>query len=102
MHAPLAECLRATDFILKCNSLGWMDGWMDVAGNTNVKKVGGRAGEMVRALASQQCGLGSIPRLGVICRLSLLVLNSAPRDFFRVHFLDRKPTFDCVYWLISV
>ena len=35
---------------------------------------------MVRALASHQCGLGSIPGLGVICELSLLlVLVFAPR-----------------------
>ena len=38
---------------------------------------------MVRAIASHQCSSGSIPRprLGVICRLSLLVLYSVPRDF---------------------
>ena len=36
---------------------------------------------MVRALASHQCGPGSIPRLGIICGLSLLVLYSAPRGF---------------------
>ena len=36
----------------------------------------------VRALASHQCGSGSIPRLGVICGLNLLVLYSAPRGFF--------------------
>ena len=35
----------------------------------------------VRALASHHCGPGSIPRLGVICGLSLLVLFSAPRGF---------------------
>ena len=34
---------------------------------------------MVRVLACHQCGLGSIPILGVICELSLLVLYSAPR-----------------------
>ena len=32
-----------------------------------------------QALASRHCGAGSIPRLGVICGLSLLVLFSAPR-----------------------
>ena len=37
---------------------------------------GCRDGAVVRALASHQCGLGSIPRLGVICGLSLLVLYS--------------------------
>ena len=38
-------------------------------------------GAVVRALASHQCGPGSIPRLGVICGWSLLVLYSAPRGF---------------------
>ena len=42
---------------------------------------GCRVGAVVRALASHQCGAGSIPRLGVICGLSLLVLYSAPRGF---------------------
>ena len=37
-----------------------------------------------RALASHECGPGSIPRLGVICGLSLLVLYSAPRGFLQV------------------
>ena len=37
---------------------------------------------MVRALAFHQCGPGSIPELGVICGLSLLlVLVLAPRGF---------------------
>ena len=46
---------------------------------------GWRSGVAVaRALASYQCGPGSIPRLGVICGLSLLVLYSAPRGFLRV------------------
>ena len=41
-----------------------------------------RVGAVVRALASHQCGLGSIPGPGVICGLSLLlVLYSAPRGF---------------------
>ena len=44
--------------------------------------MGGRArrgcsyGAVVKALASHQCGPGSIPRSGVICGLSLLVLYS--------------------------
>ena len=41
-------------------------------------------GAVVRALASHQCCPGSIPGLGVICGLSLLVLYSAPRGFLRV------------------
>ena len=43
---------------------------------------GSRDGAVVRALASHQCGPGSIPGLGVICGLSLLlVLVFAPRGF---------------------
>jgi len=42
---------------------------------------GCRDGAVVRALASHQCGLGSIPRSGVKCGLSWLVLFSAPRGF---------------------
>ena len=39
-------------------------------------------GTVVRAVASHQCGPGSIPRLSVICGLSLLlVLILAPRSF---------------------
>ena len=44
--------------------------------------LGSRDGAVVRALASDQCGSGSIPRLGVTCGLSfLLVLTLAPRGF---------------------
>jgi len=46
--------------------------------------MGCRDCEVVRALASHQCGPGSIPRSGGICGLSLLVLFSAPRGFLRV------------------
>ena len=43
---------------------------------------GSRDGAAVRALASHQCGPGSIPGPGVICGLSLLlVLVLAPRGF---------------------
>ena len=46
---------------------------------------GSRDGAVVRALASNQCGPGSIPGPGVICGLSLLlVLVPAPRVFLRV------------------
>ena len=44
-------------------------------------RIGCRDGAVVRALASHQCGPGSIPRSGVICGLSLLVLYSAPRGY---------------------
>ena len=44
--------------------------------------MGSKVGAVVKALASPQCGPGSIPGLDVICGLSLLlVLYSAPRDF---------------------
>ena len=43
--------------------------------------IGCRDGAVLRALVSHQCGPGSIPGLGVICGLSLLVLYSAPRGF---------------------
>ena len=46
---------------------------------------GSRDGAVVRALASHQCGPCSIPCLGIICGLSLLlVLVPAPRVFLRV------------------
>ena len=60
---------------------------------------GSRDGAVVRALASHQCGAGSIPRLGVICGLSLLVLFSAPRGFSPgtpVFPSPQKPTFDLI------
>ena len=44
--------------------------------------MGIRDGAVVRALASHQCGPGSIPGLSVICEWSLLlVLVVAPRGF---------------------
>ena len=56
-----------------------------------------RDGAVVRALASHQCGAGSIPGLGVICGLSLLlVLVLAPRGFSPgtpVFPSPQKPTF---------
>ena len=49
---------------------------------TKINIGGSRDGAVVRALASHQCGPGSIPGLGVICGLSsLLVLVLAPRVF---------------------
>ena len=46
--------------------------------------LGCRDGAVVRALASHQCGLGSIPRVGVIWGFSLSVLYSEPRGFSSV------------------
>ena len=45
---------------------------------------GDRVALVVRALAFHQCDPGSISALGVICRLSLLVLYSVMRGFPRV------------------
>ena len=62
-------------------------------------------GVVMRALASHQCGLGSIPRLSVICGLSLLVLYSALRDFSGtpVFSSPQKPTLDKIsFVLISI
>ena len=42
------------------------------------------AGAVMRALSSNKCGPGSIPRSSVICGLSLSVLYYAPRCFLRV------------------
>ena len=47
--------------------------------------LGSRDSTAVKALASHQCGLGSIPGPSIICGLSLLlVLVSAPRVFLWV------------------
>ena len=59
--------------------------------------MGNGDGAVMRALASHQCGPGSIPCLGVICGLSLLlVLVLAPRSFSscsRVFPFPQKPAF---------
>ena len=52
-----------------------------ITGMDTTFKLGSRVGAVVRALAFHQCVPGSIPGLGVICGLSLLVLYSAPRGF---------------------
>ena len=52
---------------------------------------------VLEALASHQCGPGSISRLCVICGLSLLVLSSALRGFSPgtpVFPSPQKPAFD--------
>ena len=56
-----------------------------LAQNSFIQLRGSRDGAVVRALAFPQCGPGSIPGLGVICGLSLLlVLVLAPRVFLLV------------------
>ena len=41
-----------------------------------------KGGAVVRALASHQCGLGSISGPGVVCGLSLLLVLSLLREVF--------------------
>ena len=62
------------------------DNFVTIFSNHNLfQSLGSRDGAVVRALASHQCGPGSIPGPGVICGLSLLlVLVPAPRVFLRV------------------
>ena len=61
-------------------------------------------GIVVRALASHQCGPGSISRLGVTCGLSLLVLFSALRSFSLGTPVFPSPQKTCIsfnmIWLI--
>ena len=59
--------------------------------------IGEKGGAVVRGLTSRQFGVSSIPRFGVICGLSLLlVLVLAPRGFspgILVFPSPQKPTF---------
>ena len=62
----------------------------------SVGEQGWRSG---RAIAFHQCGPGSIPGLGVLSGLSLLVLYSAPRGFSpgtSVFTSPQKLTFDLI------
>ena len=61
--------------------------------------MGSRVGAVVKVLAFHQCVPGSIPALGVISGLSLLVLYSAPRGFSPgtlVFPSPQQPTFDLI------
>jgi len=60
-------------------------------------------GVVVRALASHQCGPGSIIRLGVTFGLSLLALHSPLRGFFPgtlIFPFPQKPTFDKIWFVL--
>ena len=63
-HAVFASIFNVSNFVILTKMLNESSG-----------------GVMVRALASHQCGPGSIPRLGVIRVFSLLVLFSALTGF---------------------
>ena len=68
-HQLKRESLETGSFLFQVK---WKQGW--------------RSGESTR---SRQCGPGSIPGLGVICGLRLLlVLVPAPRVFVRVHLFS--------------
>ena len=65
---------------------------------------GCRDGAMVRALASHQCGPGSIPRSGVKCGLSLLVLFS-DREVFSGNSSfpsPQKPKFNLIVLIVNL
>ena len=67
---PINPCLKTTNSV------------SPTIRGLNIARLGSRVGTVVKALASQQCGPGSIPGLGAICGLSLLlVFFSAPRGF---------------------
>ena len=53
-------------------------------------------GIVLRALASHQCGQGLIPRLGVTCGLSLLVLFFALRGFLPGSPVFPSPQKTCI------
>ena len=78
---------------------------LDIKLNFNISKgavqavLGEQGWRSGRALAFHQCGPGSIPGLGVISGLSLLVLYSAPRGFSPgtpVFPSPQKLTFDLI------
>ena len=66
--------------------------------------VGCRDSAVVRALASYQCGPGSIPKSGVKCGLSLLVLYFAPRGFLwelRFPLSSKNLKFDLIVLIVN-
>ena len=64
------------------------------------KRVGSTVGAVVRALAFHQCGLGSIPGLGVISGPSLLIVLSAPRGFSPGTPLFPSPKNQHLIWFV--
>ena len=55
--------------------------------------LGSRDGTVVRALASRQCGLGSIPELRIICGLSLFLVPALVPRGYSSFPSPQKPTF---------
>ena len=62
---------------------------------------GSSVGTVVRALASHQCGPGSIPGPGVICGLSLLLFSTLLREVF-LRVLRFSPLLKNQYFQIPV
>ena len=76
MHCPSMKKDNTANCLLACRLVMW-DEMRPLPGT-----LGSRDGAVVRAFASHQCGPGSIPGLGVICGLGLLlVFVLAPRGF---------------------
>ena len=85
------QCMRALALFLESRDCGKI-------GADMCRDVGCRDGAVVRALASHQCGPGSIPRSGVKCGLSLL-FSSLHREVFSGYsgFPSlQKPAFDLI------
>ena len=82
-HCPLTAILNKPFHKMNQNNTYGLHYFLLASRNTLRSCIrGSRDGAVVRALASHQCGLASIPGLGVICGLSLLLaLVLAPRDF---------------------
>ena len=91
----MLDCLKRifTECWIVIRGETWSAQWktiyeLRITNSTQTREVretrGCRDRAVVRALASHQCGPGSIPRSGVKCGLSLLVLFSTPRGFLRV------------------
>ena len=74
---------------LKTTLISWYVDWEQRC--NDMSESSGRV--VVRGLTSHQCGPGSISRLGVTCRLSLLVLFSALRGF-----PPGTPVFPCLLY----
>ena len=95
----LARCSHKAEFsFLQRKTAFWCSFKRVSNWDTTMESSGG---VVVRVLASQQCGPGSILKLSVICGLSLLVLCS--ERFFSGYFSPQKPTFDKIWFvLISI
>ena len=89
-HVEKTKCLREQNFKGEANNNKQLDSedtpQKDFSSqylSLHVTLVGRRVSAVVRALASHQCGLGSIPGTSVICGLILmLVISTLLREVF--------------------